>query len=88
MFEVKPVEFKGQNCVFVKDQTEPLPAMRMEGGQVVSCWSLTWTERFWVLLSGRLWLSVFTFDQALQPLQLTADRPFLEERDPVDSVER
>lgn len=40
---MKPKEFKGQNIVFAKDQPEyqPLPALRMPDGEVITCWGLS-----------------------------------------------
>jgi len=52
-----PIPFKGQNTVFAKDQPEyiPLPAKvdtESPFGTVVSCWQLTWCERFKMLFGG------------------------------------
>jgi hypothetical protein len=76
---VRPVEFAEQNCVFAKNQPEylPLPTHKTEAGEVISCWALTWKERFKILFTGRLWLSVLTFNAPLQPLRPRVDSPFL-----------
>lgn len=67
--EVK--EFKEQNVVFAKDQAEykRLPALLLEGeaGQVVSCWGLSFTERLRVLFTGRIWVSLLSFNKPLTP---------------------
>ena len=70
-----PVKFKGCNTVFAKDQPEyqALPAQRA-GDMVVTCWALTWRERIEILVRGRLWISVLTFNRLLQPLLPEANR--------------
>jgi len=76
-----PCDFPEQNVVYAKDQKEylPLPAHRSTGGRVICCWSLSWRERLAILLRGRLWLSVLTFNQPLQPLLPQVDHPFVRE---------
>lgn len=41
-------------------------------GIVVACFGMTWKERFRMFFSGKVWLSVMTFDHKLQPIQLSA----------------
>ena len=76
---MKPITFPEHNCVYAKDQPEylPLPAHQTEDGMVITCWALTWRERLRILLTGRIWLSVLTFNKLLQPQNPSADRPFL-----------
>jgi len=66
---MKPIAFKNSNTVYAKDQPEylDLPALRMENGQVTSLWSLSWIERIRILLSGRMFFTVWTFNNPLQP---------------------
>lgn len=83
---MKLIEFPEQTVVIAKDQPEyiPLPAYQYPDspeGQIVCCWSLTWRERFKVLLSGRIWHSVLTFHKSLQPQLLQVDKPAMS---PVD----
>ena len=80
---MKPIEFPEQNCVYAKDQPEylPLPVHKTEDGMVISCWALTWRERFTVLFSGRLWHQVLTFNQPLQPQLLTVKKPTFKQKD-------
>ncbi len=69
---MKPIEFKGSNVVFAKDQPEylPLPAMHdSESGTVTSCWKMTWRERLEVLWHGRLFIATLTFNNPLQPIR-------------------
>lgn len=68
---MKPVEFKHQNVVFAKDQPEyqPLPALRIDSptGEVISCWKLSVKERLQVIVFGRVWLSLMSFNKPLTP---------------------
>ena len=75
---MKPVEFKHQNVVFAKDQPEyqPLPALKLDTPEnyVVSCWKMTFTERLKVLITGRVWLSLMSFNKPLTPSYLSVNR--------------
>lgn len=80
---MEPIDFEESNVVFAKDQTEylPLPAHQRfldTSGKVTSCWRLSWRERFKVLVTGRLWAVVLTFNQPLQPQRFGVDNPFKE----------
>jgi hypothetical protein len=74
---MKPVEFKGHNVVFAKDQPEyqPLPAMKVLGpqGEVISCWELTDEELEVIVKTKRIYLSQWTFNNPLQPILLMAE---------------
>lgn len=76
---MKPIKFPGANVVFGAGQKEyiPLPAYREPGatGQVTTCWQLTWRERWKILFTGRVWYSVLTFGDALQPQRPSVDCP-------------
>lgn len=67
---MKPIEFKGQNVIFAKDQPEyqPLPALRMPDGEVITCWEFTEEELQKVLKNKCIYLSQLTFNQPLQPI--------------------
>lgn len=75
---MKPISFPGCNAVYAKDQPEylPLPVYRSDTvhGQVVSCWKLSFIERLKLLITGKLWLSVFTFRGPLQPVLPTTKK--------------
>lgn len=79
---MKPMGFKEQNCVYAKDQPQylPLPAHRSREGVVVSCWALSLRERLKVLCTGRLWWTVMTFNESLQPQLPSVDKPFVTEK--------
>jgi hypothetical protein len=75
---MKTIEFPEHNKVYAKDQKEynPLPVHDRHNyaGEQVSCWELTWKERFKVLFSGKIWLSMWTFGKPLQPVRITVDK--------------
>jgi len=79
---MKPIEFKGQNIVFAKDQAPylPLPAYQddEQGGRIFHCWKLDLRERVKILLTGRLWINVLNFHKPPQPIKPMADSPFKE----------
>ncbi len=68
---MRPIEFSGSNVVYAKDQPEylPLPARRMADGTVTTCWALSWRERLALMVSGRFYLDVLTFNHPLQPVR-------------------
>jgi len=67
---MKPIKFHGQNVVYAEHQPEylQLPAFKNAAGRVTTCWHLSWHDRMVLLLTGRLWLDVLTFNGPLQPL--------------------
>ena len=75
---MRPIKFKFQNTVFAKDQPEygQLPAYVKEGsnGEVISCWKLSFRERLRVLIFGKVWLDLMTFNKPLTPSMLSTDR--------------
>jgi hypothetical protein len=75
---MRPVKFKHQNVVFAEDQPEyqPLPALRIEGpeGIVISCWKMSFKERVKVLFTGKVWLSLMSFNNPLTPSYMSVNR--------------
>lgn len=75
---MKPVKFKEANTTFAENQPEytPLPALKFDGedGQVVSCWRLSFKERMRVLFTGRVWVSLLTFNKSLTPSFLSTKK--------------
>lgn len=71
-----PKSFSEQNIIFAKDQPEyiPLPALRLENGDVITCWHLSDEEIEKIKESKTLYLSVKTFNQPLQPIFLTVEK--------------
>ena len=78
---MKQISFKEQNTVIAKNQPEytPLPAYygAEKEGEVISCWGLSLRERLTLLLTGRIWLRILTFNRPLQPQLLQIERPFV-----------
>lgn len=74
---MEPIKFKGQNSTYAKDQPEylPLPVHKTACGIVTSCWRMTWIERIKMLLTGRIWWSILTFNNPLQPQLPSIDKP-------------
>jgi len=73
---MKPIEFKEQNVVYGKDQPEymPLPALKFDDGMVVTCWKLSWKELVKLIFTRKVWHSMLTFNQPLQPTLLTVNK--------------
>lgn len=67
---MKPIKFKESNVSFGDNQKEylPLPAFRDEDGQVITCWKLSFKERIQVLFSGKLWITMLTFNKPIMPI--------------------
>lgn len=76
---MKPIKFKESNFTFAQNQSQylPLPAWRKDDGTVISCWQLSWKERFKLFINGRIWLKMLTFNKPLQPQRLSVDCPFV-----------
>lgn len=83
---MKPIDFEGSNCIYGENQPEylPLPAEkrgRYQTGEIVTCWELSPEEIKVVQKTGHIWLSMLTFNQPLQPVCLSTEKP--EVYDPV-----
>jgi hypothetical protein len=65
-----PIEFKGQNIIFAKDQPEynPLPALKMPDGEVYTCWQFSEDEWNKMSVNRCFFLKQLTFNQPLQPI--------------------
>ena len=76
---MKPVTFPEVNCTFAKNQPEylPLETYKDEEGQVTSCWKMSFWECLKVLISGRIWITVMTFNKPLQPQKISVNDPFV-----------
>ncbi len=75
---MKPIKFKYCNVVYAENQSEyqDLPALKLEtdNGEVISCWKLSFKERLIILFTGKMWLSLFSFNKSLTPSFLTVKR--------------
>ena len=82
---MKPVSFPEQTVVIAKDQPQylPLPAHVKPHDKydpscrMTFCWQLSWRERLTLLVTGRLWHQVLTFNSPLQPQLLLVKKPDL-----------
>lgn len=68
--------FEEQNVIFAKDQPEylPLPALKFDNGDIVTCWSFSDEEIEKIKETKTLYLSVKTFNKPLQPISLTVEK--------------
>ena len=75
---MKPIKFKYCNVVYAENQSEyqDLPALKLEtdNGEVVSCWKLSFKERLIILFTGKMWLSLLSFNKPLTPSFLSVNR--------------
>lgn len=73
-----PTEFPEQTVVWAENQPPylPLPAYS-DSTQTISCWRLTWRERFTILFGGVLWLHQMNFGRPLQPQSPSVTSPFI-----------
>jgi hypothetical protein len=75
---MEPIEFPEQNALFAANQPEylPLPGFKVPGpdGIVVSCWRLSYRERFRLLFTGKVWLGLMTFGKPLTPSRLSTKK--------------
>jgi hypothetical protein len=74
---MQPVKFNHANATFAKNQKGflPLPAYT-DGVLVISCWSMSWRERFVALFHGRLWIRQLTHGAPLQGIRPQVYDPF------------
>ena len=74
---MKPINFNEVNVTYAKDQPEylPLPVYKTASGEVTSCWKLTFREKLSVLIHGKIWINLMTFNNPLQPQRPYAIKP-------------
>jgi len=76
---LKAIKFEGANIEFAKDQeqynTLPACAVRDKQGTVISCYELTDEEIEKLKKTKRIYLTLLTFNDPLQPQLLTVDNP-------------
>jgi hypothetical protein len=75
---MKPIKFPEHNIVYAEDQPEylPLPVFKNNSpqGECVSCWKLSFRERLRILWTGKLWVSLMTFNKPLTPSYFTTKK--------------
>lgn len=75
---MKPVTFKHQTSVYAKTQPQyqNLPSLKLNTpeGEVIASWRLSFWERVRVLFLGRIWVSIYTFNERLAPSKVSTQR--------------
>jgi hypothetical protein len=75
---MKIIDFKESNTIFAKNQPAylPLPAYRGEAPEyeVISCWELSDEEIETIKKTKKIWVSLLTFGNFLQPQFLTVNK--------------
>lgn len=81
-----PVTFSESNKMLRRpenmtdEECMPLPVY-CDGHQCISCWRMTWRERFAALWRGKIWLSVLG-GQTQPPVWVSVERtPFLKPKE-------
>ena len=74
-----PFKFKNYNIEFAKNQPEylPLPAHISEDGTVTTCWELNDHDIENLMETKKLWLQILTFNNPLQPVMISVEKPEL-----------
>lgn len=75
---MKPKKFKEQNAIYAEDQPQylPLPGHKVKEpeGRFIFCMGLSFIERLRILLLGRIWVSLMTFNKPLTPSYFTTKK--------------
>lgn len=75
---MQPIDFKHRNVIYAENQDEyqSLPALKLDTteGEVISCWKLSFFERFKLLITGKIWLSLMCFNGPLTPSFMSVNR--------------
>ena len=74
---MKPIKFKECNTEFAKDQEEynTLPCLKLDTpeGHVIICQKMTFRERVRVLFTGKVWLTLLSFNKPLAPHHMSTE---------------
>lgn len=75
---MKALKFKEVNVTYAKNQPEynQLPGFKNESerGEFIFCMGLSIKERFILLITGKLWCSLLTFNKPLTPSFFTVKK--------------
>ncbi len=76
---MKAVDFpeSNQNIAEKQDEYITLPAYRDKNdpnGYLITCWKASFKERLLFLFTGKMYLSIMTFNKPLQPLIMSVDK--------------
>ena len=74
-----PFKFKNYNIEFAKNQPEylPLPAHRTENGDITVCFKFSFDEIIKFIKTEKLYLQILTFNNPLQPIKMSVEKPEL-----------
>jgi hypothetical protein len=79
---MRPVQFPESNVVIAENQEPyiPLPALACGDnmGTLLMCWELDAEELDVLTRTGKLWVTCLSFNQPLQPLHLSVDKPIIQ----------
>lgn len=82
---MKPITFEGHNCVYAEEQEGyfSLPAYKHgdEYGSVSACWKLNIYERLKMLFTGKIYMTLLSFNKPLTPHRLDVNSPIIEKVD-------
>ena len=69
---MKAVHFPEENITYAKNQPEylPLPTYKDDNGLVTSCYKVTLWEAIKLVFGARVWVTIKTFNNPLQPQRL------------------
>lgn len=90
--QLKAVPFTEAPTNYAENQPEynTLPTFAYPNdpqGKIVICWKLTWRQRVVLLLTGRLWHTVMTFNKPLQPIRLEVIKPDMRTPEEIEAEE-
>ena len=75
---MKPINFKHANTTYAKDQPQyqPLPVLKLDTdqGEAIACWKMSLWERIYCLFTGKVWVSLSTFNKPLTPSYVSVFR--------------
>jgi hypothetical protein len=77
---MKPIEFLGQTKVLRRppnmtdEECGSLAILNLDG-TCISCWKMSWRERFKAFLTGKIWLGVHS-GITQPPVYCAVDKPF------------
>ena len=74
---MEPIKFNEDNTVQYngpENLYDALPALLFEDGDVVTCWKLSFKDILRLIFTRKLWLSVATFNNPLQPLFMSTNK--------------
>ena len=74
---MEPIKFNENNKVYYKGHEnlyDALPALLFDDGEVVTCWKLSFKDILRLIFTRKLWLSVATFNNPLQPLFMSTNK--------------